>query len=206
MNPSSVTVPGRAGRSVLPVGHPRTAAAVLAVALMLGAGAAAAMGARTPAPPPVQVDRAAPARPMSDPPNTAPALTPGSGGPAQTIDILSAAEVTPDSLLFRRRAVVVFADTPADPAFVQQMQALDSQAAPLAARNVVVISDSDPAQDSVWRRTFNPHGFSLVLIDEDGQIKQRKPQPWDVREIARAIDKFPSRIEELRIGRQPPAP
>jgi hypothetical protein len=36
-----------------------------------------------------------------------------------------------------------------------------------------------------------------VILDKDGEAKLRKPLPWSVREISRAIDKFPIRREEL---------
>ena len=52
------------------------------------------------------------------------------------------------------------------------------------------------APDGPWRVWLRPEGFSLVLIDKDGQVKQRKPVIWDTREISRAIDKFPSRRTE----------
>jgi hypothetical protein len=38
----------------------------------------------------------------------------------------------------------------------------------------------------------------MVLVGKDGQIKLRKPLPWDVREISRVIDKTPLRQQELR--------
>jgi hypothetical protein len=37
-----------------------------------------------------------------------------------------------------------------------------------------------------------------VLIGKDGRVAQRKPSPWDVREIERAIDKMPLRQQEIR--------
>lgn len=159
---------------------------------------ASGMGASTPPPPPVRVERAAPARPA--PPAKAQAQAPDEAAPPAAqpqAEHLRATEVTPEQLLYRRRAVVVFADTPADPAFAMQMAALDAQAGPLAERDAVVISDSDPADRSVWRQQLAPQGFSLVIIDKDGQVKQRKPQPRDMREIIRIIDTFPSRLEEI---------
>lgn len=160
------------------------------------------MGASTPPPPPVRVERAAPARPA--PPAKvqaqAQAQAPDEAAPPAAqpqAEHLRASEVTPEQLLYRRRAVVVFADTPADPAFAVQMAALKAQAGPLAERDAVVISDSDPADRSVWRQRLAPQGFSLVIIDKDGQVKQRKPQPRDMREIIRIIDTFPSRLEEI---------
>lgn len=168
-----------------------------AITAVLVAQASWGMGSSVPPPAPVEVRRAAPARPDAGPARAAEAGQDRSV-PAQGLDHLRAAENSPEALLFRRRVLVIFADTPDDPAFALQMAQLESQPGPLAARNVVVLSDSDPAGQGIWRQRLNPHGFSLVLIDEDGQVKQRKPQPWDVREIARAIDLFPTRREELR--------
>lgn len=158
------------------------------------------MGASTPPPPPVRVERAAPARPAPPAKVQAQAQAPDEAAPPAAqpqAEHLRASEVTPEQLLYRRRAVVVFADTPADPAFAVQMAALKAQAGPLAERDAVVISDSDPADRSVWRQRLAPQGFSLVIIDKDGQVKQRKPQPRDMREIIRIIDTFPSRLEEI---------
>ena len=69
--------------------------------------------------------------------------------PDRTVELeyLLARDITPEELLFRRRVVVVFADTPADPAFTAQMVALETQAGPLVDRDVVVVADSDPAAE-----------------------------------------------------------
>lgn len=193
---------------------PGAAAGLLVALLGLPAGAVLAMGGSTPPPGAVQVERAAPARPgaaspttpspTASAPNPATPPSPTADAPATELEYLLATEITPDALLFRRRAVVVFADTPADPAFTAQMVAFEGHAGPLIERDVVVIADSDPAANSIWRRMLTPHGFSLVVIDKDGQVKQRKPAPWDVRELTRAIDKFPLRRQE--IGRMGVAP
>jgi hypothetical protein len=71
----------------------------------------------------------------------------------------------------------------------------------LAARDVVVITDTDPAARSELRQKLRPRGFALVLIGKDGVIYLRKPAPWHVREITRSIDKLPMRQQELRDGR-----
>ncbi|MFV0301019.1 MAG: DUF4174 domain-containing protein [Paracoccus sp. (in: a-proteobacteria)] len=123
---------------------------------------------------------------------------------AAELVILKAGEARPDEFLWQSRPVVVFADTPQDPAFVEQMNAITARPAMLAERDVVVITDADPESRSIWRNTLHPRGFSLVLLDKDGQVKLRKPFPWSVREISRAIDKFPLRRQE--IGRAGMAP
>ena len=68
----------------------------------------------------------------------------------------------------------------------------------LLIRDVVVITDTDPAAKSAIRKELRPRGFALVLLGKDGQVKLRKPSPWDVREITHAIDKWPIRLKEIR--------
>lgn len=116
---------------------------------------------------------------------------------AAELQVVDAGEVEPAAFLWEARPVVVFADTSADPAFVEQLRMLTRDPGQLIARDVVVVTDTDPAANSTWRRSLRPEGFSLVLLDKDGQVKQRKPSPWSVREIWRAIDKFPLRRQEM---------
>jgi hypothetical protein len=97
-----------------------------------------------------------------------------------------------------KRPLVVFADSPADPRYVQQMEFITDRLDALAERDVIVLTDTDPGSDSALRRKLHPRGFMLVLIGKDGTIYLRKPLPWDVREISRIIDKLPMRQKELR--------
>lgn len=100
--------------------------------------------------------------------------------------------------LWIKRPIVVFADTPNDPRFIEQMTFLNADIPALVLRDVVVLTDTDPDSRSQLRRELRPRGFMLVLIDKDGGVKQRKPAPWDVRELSRTIDKFPTRQQEIR--------
>ncbi|OZB14902.1 MAG: hypothetical protein B7X55_10520 [Rhodobacterales bacterium 34-62-10] len=100
--------------------------------------------------------------------------------------------------LWTKRPVVVFADTPNDPRFIEQMNLLNADIPALIWRDVVVLTDTDPEARSDLRQKLRPRGFMLVLIDKDGGVKQRKPAPWDVREISHTIDKFPTRQQEIR--------
>jgi hypothetical protein len=114
---------------------------------------------------------------------------------------LDAAGVTLADFLWQKRPVVVFADTPVDPAFREQMQLLESRWPELAERDVVVITDTDPAAATSVRQTLRPRGFALVLVGKDGTVALRKPFPWSVRELIGAIDKMPMRREEIRARR-----
>ncbi|NGM45365.1 DUF4174 domain-containing protein [Rhodobacter sp. SGA-6-6] len=109
-----------------------------------------------------------------------------------------ATEVVEPDLLFLRRPVVVFADSPNDPAFVRQMELLARYHAELEARDVILITDTDPAARSELRQRLRPRGFALVLMDKDWGSAIRKPLPWDGREVVNAIDKMPiARSESL---------
>ncbi|MEX0365856.1 MAG: DUF4174 domain-containing protein [Ruegeria sp.] len=104
--------------------------------------------------------------------------------------------------LWINRPIVVFADTPADPRFQQQIDMLQSGEAMLLERDVVVLTDTDPAARSALRTKLRPRGFQLVFVDKDGVVKLRKPFPWSVRELSRSIDKTPMREREIRERRQ----
>ncbi len=110
---------------------------------------------------------------------------------------VAASAVVLDDFLYIKRPVVVFADSPEDPNFQRQMMLLERDMPALAARDVVVITDTDPAALSAIRKKLRPRGFSLVLMDKDLRPAIRKPLPWDVREITQAIDKFPLRRQEM---------
>ncbi len=109
-----------------------------------------------------------------------------------------ASSVALEDLLYLKRPVVVFADTPNDPAFVRQMALIAQESADLAERDVIVVTDTDPKTPSDWRTKLRPRGFSLVLMDKDGKVVIRKPLPWEVREITHAIDKTPLRRQEMQ--------
>lgn len=112
--------------------------------------------------------------------------------------IFDAADVDLAELQWLARPVVVFANTPRDPAFVEQMEELLAEIDRLVERDVILIVDTDPDAASELRRKLRPRGFMLTLIGKDGQVKLRKPLPWTVRELSRSIDKMPMRRREMR--------
>ena len=111
---------------------------------------------------------------------------------------LAAQDVTLEEFLWLNRPIVIFADSPNDPRFAEQLDLLLARPDELLARDVVVITDTDPAARSAIRTKLRPRGFMLTLIGKDGRVNLRKPFPWDVREITHAIDKWPLRQEEIR--------
>ncbi|MDP3339711.1 DUF4174 domain-containing protein [Frigidibacter sp.] len=145
---------------------------------------------------------AAPADPAAEPATEAPTEEPAAA--EDDLAPLPAEGLSVDDFRWQKRLVLVFADSPDNPAFADQMQMLAALPDELAMRDVVVIFDTDPEAKTELRQQLRPRGFMLVLMDKDGQIAQRKPFPWTVREISRAIDKMPLRQEELRTRRLTP--
>jgi hypothetical protein len=128
----------------------------------------------------------------------------GDAGPVDALAVDEAVEETPTlaDLLWIARPLVVFADTPNDPRFAQQMQMLQERTGDLDDRDVVILTDTDPDARGPLRRELRPRGFGIVLIDRDGSIVQRRPAPTTSREIINLIDRLPSRRQETGSRRQ----
>ena len=116
---------------------------------------------------------------------------------ADPSQIFEAADVDLAELMWVARPLVVFANSPRDPAFVEQMEEIVRDMPRLVERDVIVVVDTDPEERTALRDKLRPRGFMLVLLGKDGQVELRKPLPWTVREVSRSIDKMPMRQREL---------
>ncbi|NNE81939.1 MAG: DUF4174 domain-containing protein [Silicimonas sp.] len=112
--------------------------------------------------------------------------------------IFDARDVSLDDFKWVARPVVVFADSPLDPAYKEQIELLTARIDELTKRDVVLIVDTASAEKSDIRTKLRPRGFMLTVISKEGRVVLRKPFPWDVREISRSIDKLPIRRQEIR--------
>ncbi|MFN3662316.1 DUF4174 domain-containing protein [Yoonia sp.] len=117
---------------------------------------------------------------------------------ADRTQVFDATEVELPDLQWIARPVVVFADTPNDPRFRQQMEALLANIDELAERDVILITDTDPAARTSVRSTLRPRGYALTVVDKDGRVLQRKPELWSIRELTRSIDRTPLRQQEIQ--------
>ena len=100
------------------------------------------------------------------------------------------------------RPVVIFDNSDRDPNFISQMEFLSEDIRALQERDIIVLIDTDPNFSSSLRKKLRPHGFAFILIGKDGQVKLRKPSPWNIREIARVVDKMPIRQQEIARKKQ----
>lgn len=132
------------------------------------------------------------------------AATDDDGGTATAQTAAVGAEVISDAaeqpsledLLWIARPVVVFADTPDDPRFQQQMNFLSERRGELEDRDVEILVDTDPSARGPLRQELRPRGFGMVIIDKDGTVVQRRPAPTTTRELINLIDRLPSRRQE----------
>lgn len=130
-----------------------------------------------------------------------PAHATGAAAPEDAVP-LSADTISLQDFVWQKRPLVIFADSPFDPRYVQQMEGIMPDLDSLLDRDVVIITDTDPAARSSVREKLRPRGFMWVLIGKDGQVALRKPVPWDARELSQAIDRMPLRLDELREERR----
>jgi hypothetical protein len=121
---------------------------------------------------------------------------------AATVELgQNASGIDLEDFKWTNRVLVVFADNPLDLNFVRQMNLLTDRPELLTERDVVVLTDTDPDALSLVRKALRPRGFALVVVDKDGAVMFRKPDPWDLREITRAIDKTPLRQQEIKAAK-----
>ena len=111
--------------------------------------------------------------------------------------IFDAKDVEWADMIWVARPLVIFADSPLNPIFAQQMKLLRAGQAIAQDRDIMIIVDTDPSAKTTIRENLHPKGFNWALIGKDGMVKLRKPFAWDMRELSRVIDKMPIRQQEM---------
>lgn len=117
---------------------------------------------------------------------------------ANPSQIFSTSDVNLEDMIWAARPLIIFANSPLDPTFKQQMALLQESFEVLVERDVMVVVDTSPNSKSILRKNLRPKGFVWVLIGKDGTVKLRKPFAWDMRELSRVIDKMPMRQQEIK--------
>jgi len=117
--------------------------------------------------------------------------------PDEELLFLDAREVNVREFIWERRLVVVMANTPDDPQFTRQLEALREREEEFVARDAVVIFDAHPEDRSPLRQVLRPRSFMTAIIDKDGEVKARRPAVRTSRELIAVIDRFPTRRQEI---------
>jgi len=112
--------------------------------------------------------------------------------------VFNASDISLSDFSWLARPIIIFANTEADPRVMEQIAFLNAVPEEVITRDIVIIVDTDATNLTELRTEFRPRGFQFVLIGKDGEVKLRKPRPWDIRELSRVIDKMPMRKQEMR--------
>jgi hypothetical protein len=125
-----------------------------------------------------------------------------------TMSLLCSTAQAADSSLFRdlapdtadltqyrwhQRPVVLFAPSATDANYLQQMAMLKNHQDALAERDIIVFSDTSPADKGQLRAQLQPKGFEMVLVGKDGGMKLRETTPLSAEALLSTIDRMPMR-------------
>ncbi|PLR33280.1 hypothetical protein CYR55_16980 [Chimaeribacter californicus] len=94
---------------------------------------------------------------------------------------------------WQHRPVVLFAPSATDAHYLQQIEMLKDHQDALAERDIIVFSDTSPADKGQLRSQLQPKGFEMVLVGKDGGMKLRETTPLSAEALLSTIDRMPMR-------------
>ncbi|MBT9385551.1 DUF4174 domain-containing protein [Pseudooceanicola sp. CBS1P-1] len=103
-----------------------------------------------------------------------------------------------DPMRWQKRPVLIFAPSESDPAYREQRALLEAAQPALQERDIVVLSDTDPAAGGALRKRLDPQGFTVMLVGKDGGIKITERTPLSVERLVETIDRMPMRRREVQ--------
>ena len=75
-----------------------------------------------------------------------------------------------DKLIWKKRPVVIFSDSPDDINFKLQIKMLKKNVNALEERDIIVFTDTNPEISSELRNKLRPRGFTLIILGKDGEV------------------------------------
>ncbi|KAA5971585.1 DUF4174 domain-containing protein [Pantoea sp. M_9] len=112
---------------------------------------------------------------------------------ADLFQTLSPSSTSLDGYRWKQRPVVIFAPSAQDADYVRQLTLLQQHQQALRERDMVVLSDTRPADNGVLRKELNPAGFEIVLVGKDGGMKLRQTRPVSAEALLSLVDSMPMR-------------
>ncbi|MBT9391673.1 DUF4174 domain-containing protein [Hymenobacter sp. NST-14] len=122
--------------------------------------------------------------------------------PAQTSSA-SALEATVKKAHWRQRVLLICAPSAADASLLAQRNLLESAAAGLRERDLLVrelVLPELPAPDRAYLRRLGvkTDAFQVLLLGKDGGLKRRDTQPVAPQTLFSTIDAMPMRRQEMK--------
>jgi len=99
---------------------------------------------------------------------------------------------------WQNRPVLVFADSSEDETYRAALEQLEAAAPGLRERDIVVLTDADPARATALRGRLNPDGFAMYLVGKDGGVKLSAGEVISPDTLFETIDGMPMRQREMR--------
>ena len=103
-----------------------------------------------------------------------------------------------DAYQWSARPVLVFAPSPEDPDYLDQMAEFREARDGLEDRDIIVLSDTDPDAHGRLRAGLAINGFEIILVGKDGGVKLREDHPLTARALFDTIDAMPMRQREMK--------
>lgn len=113
---------------------------------------------------------------------------------------LDPASTNLDDYRWDNRLVLLFGDSPAQPAFLTAKARLAAVAEGLKERDIVVLTETVPDAGGVLRTGLGIGGFGMVLVGKDGYVKINSDSFVAPGELFGTIDAMPMRQREMREG------
>jgi hypothetical protein len=96
------------------------------------------------------------------------------------------------------RPLVIFSPSGSDKSYLKQIALLKKDEAGLAERDVIVLSDTLPADMGQLRTQLQAKDFEVILFGKDGGMKLRQRKPISPEELFSTIDQMPMRRADLK--------
>ena len=99
---------------------------------------------------------------------------------------------------WNNRLLLVFAPSPEDALFLEQLAELEAERTGLVERDLLVLTDTDPERSSDLRYGLEIGGFHVLLVGKDGGVKIRSSTPVGTETLFATIDAMPMRQREIQ--------
>jgi len=120
------------------------------------------------------------------------------GGAAELLRAMAPDRADLAEFRWQARPVLIFAPSPDDPRYRSAVHDLETRRDALAERDIVVLTDTDPAAGGRLRDALGARDFRMILVGKDGGRKMDEAAPIPADRLFAEIDAMPMRRSEMR--------